>query len=278
MNLVHDLHTHSTASDGALTPEELVKQAHEAGINTLALTDHDTVDGLNKALVTSNNLDIIFINGIELSTKWLSYTVHIVGLHINPESESLIQHIKHLKELREQRAMRIGELLEKVNIPDAYNHAKILAGDGTVTRSHFAQYLVEAGFAKDQKDVFKRYLVKGKPGFVSVNWPTLEETIKCIHQSNGLAVIAHPLRYKMTATKLRQLMTDFKSNAGDGIEVISGQQNQEELNRATALCKQFDLLASAGSDFHNHNTPWAQLGKLNPLPSTLNPVWQYWNS
>ena len=278
MDAIYDLHTHSTASDGSLSPEELVNQAYAAGINTLALTDHDTVDGLANALSASQTLDITFINGIELSTKWLSYTVHIVGLNINPDSEMLSQHIEHLKQLREQRAIRIGEHLNKINIPDAYQNAKKLAGDGTVTRHHFAKYLVESGFAKDQKDVFKRYLVRSKPGYVSVDWPTLGETIDCIHQSGGVAVIAHPLRYKMTATKLRQLIADFKSLTGDGIEVVSGRQNQNELTRSISLCKQFELLASSGSDFHNQNTPWAQLGELHPLPETLAPIWQHWHS
>jgi predicted metal-dependent phosphoesterase TrpH len=271
-----DLHAHSTASDGELTPTQLLEMAKNNGVETLALTDHDTVAGLAEAQQAATKLNINLINGIELSTRWDNKTIHIVGLNIDANSQTMLASTVHLNELREERAVKIGEKLEKAGIQNAYVNAKQLAGDGTVTRQHFAQFLVNNNHAKSYADVFKRFLVKSKPGYVSVNWPSLEETINNISSAGGVAVIAHPLRYKMTATKLRKLISEFKETGGLAIEVVTGNNNQEEITTVTNYAKKYSVAASVGSDYHNTNTPWAQLGNLTALPEGLTPVWELW--
>ncbi len=276
MNSSIDLHTHSTASDGAFTPTQLIEKAMGAGVETLALTDHDTVAGLQEAKSAAIERGLNFINGIELSTSWNFKTVHIVGLNIDSESPAMHEATLHLKQLREERAIKIGEKLAKAGISDAYKNAKQLAGNGTVTRQHFSRFLVEAGHAKNQTDVFKRFLVKNKPGFVSVAWPSLDDTISRINNAGGVAVIAHPLRYTMTGTKLRKLIEEFKSLGGKAIEVVTGHNNIGELELATNYAKRFNIAASIGSDFHNEQTSWGQIGKLATMPKGLTPVWELW--
>ncbi|HIF51916.1 MAG TPA: PHP domain-containing protein [Thiotrichaceae bacterium] len=271
-----DLHAHSTASDGELTPTELVVKAVDNSVNILALTDHDTVSGLAEAQTAASRHNITLINGIEFSTRWDNKTIHIVGLNIDAENNTIFDATIHLNKLREERAIKIGEKLEKVGIENAYENTKIIAGDGTVTRQHFSQFLVNNGHAKSQADVFKRFLVNNKPGYVSVNWPSLDETINNITNAGGVAVIAHPLRYKMTATKLRKLISEFKDSGGKAIEVVTGNNNQNEITTMTNYAKRYDMAGSVGSDYHNANTPWAQLGKLSGLPQGLTPVWELW--
>lgn len=277
MPTIYDLHTHSTASDGSIEPHQLVARANALGIQNLALTDHDTINGLDEARAAATELEINFINGIELSAKWGNTTVHIVGLNIDPLCPEIKALTTRLADIRDQRAMRIGEKLAKAGIEHAYENAKRIAGKGTVTRQHFSQFLVASGHAKNQSDVFKRFLVRNKPGYVNVDWPSLEETIASIHRASGVAVIAHPLRYKITASKLRRLITAFKDNDGEAIEVVTGNNDAAEIRLATGYARQFDLAASTGSDFHNEQTPWAQLGKLSLLPEGLTPVWQCWS-
>jgi 3',5'-nucleoside bisphosphate phosphatase len=276
MPQVFDLHTHSTASDGTLSPEMLVEKASAVGINTLALTDHDTVSGLAAAKSVATKHDITLINGIELSCLWNNKTIHIVGLNIRPDSKAIIDATIHLNHLREERAIKIGEKLKKVGIDNAYENAKRIAAGGTITRQHFSTFLIENGNAKSQTDVFKRYLVNNKPGYASVAWPDLEETIAQINAAGGVSVIAHPLRYKMTATKLRSLIKEFKELGGKAIEVITGHNQLAEIELATGYAKRYDVAASVGSDFHSGNTPWGQLGKLAELPQGLTPVWELW--
>lgn len=271
-----DLHTHSTASDGALSPAKLVEKAACSGVETLALTDHDTVSGLPDAQTAAVKHNITLINGIELSTQWNNKTIHVVGLNINPDSKVILDASHHLKQLRVERAIKIGEKLSKAGIDGAYENTKQIAGNGTITRQHFAQFLIANGHAKNQADVFKRFLVRNKPGYVSVKWPNLDETIIKIDAAGGVAVIAHPLRYKMTATKLHRLITEFKEYGGKAIEVVTGHNLPAEIELASNFAKRCDIAASIGSDFHNENTSWAQLGKLSFLPNGLTPVWELW--
>lgn len=276
MSHVFDLHTHSTASDGILSPELLVEKASAVGINTLALTDHDTVSGLAAAHSAAKNYNVTLINGIELSCLWNNKTIHIVGLNFKAENKTIIDATTHLNHLREERAIKIGEKLKKVGINNAYENAKRIAAGGTVTRQHFSTFLIENGNAKNQSDVFKRYLVNNKPGYASVEWPSLEETISQINGAGGISVIAHPLRYKLTATKLRKLIKEFKELGGKAIEVVTGHNQSNEIEMATGYAKRYDIAASVGSDFHNGNTAWSQLGKLAELPQGLTPVWELW--
>lgn len=276
MSSTIDLHTHSSASDGAYSPAVLIEKAWDAGVKTLALTDHDTVSGLDEARAAADKIGLHLINGIELSTLWNHKTIHIIGLNIDANSTAIIKATDQLKQLREERAMTIGNKLAKVGINNAYENAKRLAAEGTVTRQHFSRYLVEAGYAKNQNDVFKRYLVKNKPGYVSVEWPNIEETLTQINDAGGIAVIAHPLRYKMTASKLRQLINEFKTFGGKAIEVITGHNNAEEITLATNYAKRYEIAASIGSDFHNEQSSWGQIGRLAALPKGLTPVWELW--
>ncbi len=271
-----DLHAHSNASDGELTPAELVKKAAQNGVETLALTDHDTVSGLGDAHIAAIQHNISLINGIELSTLWDNKTIHVIGLNIKADNKTMIDATIRLKQLREQRAIKIGEKLKKVGIDNAYENTKKIAGNGTVTRQHFAQFLVNHGHAKSHEEVFKRFLVRNKPGYVSAVWPSLDETINNISIAGGVAVIAHPLRYKMTATKLRKLISEFKEIGGKAIEVVTGNNNQNEIVTATNYAKRYNIAASLGSDFHNAQTPWAQLGRLKEIPQGLTPVWELW--
>jgi 3',5'-nucleoside bisphosphate phosphatase len=271
-----DLHAHSNASDGELTPARLVEKAAQNGVETLALTDHDTVSGLGDAHIAAIQHNISLINGIELSALWNNKTVHIVGLNIKADSKAIIDTTIHLKQLREQRAIKIGEKLKKIGIDNAYENTKQIAGNGTVTRQHFAQFLVNHGHARNYEEVFKRFLVRNKPGYVSAEWPSLDETIKNINIAGGVAVIAHPLRYKMTATKLRKLISEFKETGGKAIEVVTGNNNQNEIMTATNYAKRYNIAASLGSDYHNTKTPWAQLGRLKEIPRGLTPVWELW--
>lgn len=276
MSHVFDLHTHSTASDGTLSPELLVEKASTVGVNTLALTDHDTVSGLAAAQSAAKKYDVTLINGIELSCLWNNKTIHVVGLNFKAENKIIIDATSHLNHLREERAIKIGEKLKKVGIDNAYENAKRIAAGGTITRQHFSTYLIENGNAKNQTDVFKRYLVNNKPGYASVEWPSLEETINQINGAGGISVIAHPLRYKLTATKLRTLIKEFKELGGKAIEVVTGHNQSNEIEMATGYAKRYDVAASVGSDFHSGNTPWSQLGKLAELPQGLTPVWELW--
>jgi hypothetical protein len=271
-----DLHAHSTASDGELTPAELVEMAMQNGVETLALTDHDTVAGLADAQAAAIQHKMTLINGIELSTRWDNKTIHIIGLNIDDKSKTMLDATIHLNQLREERAIKIGEKLEKVGIRNAYKESMALAGKGTVTRQHFAQFLVNNDHAKSYAEVFKRFLVNNKPGYVSVAWPGLAETINNIKVAGGIAVIAHPLRYKLTATKLRKLISEFKNSGGKGIEVVTGNNNKDEITTVTNYAKRYDIAASLGSDYHNSKTPWAQLGKLTTIPQGLTPVWELW--
>lgn len=271
-----DLHAHSTASDGELTPAKLVEMAAQNGVETLALTDHDTVSGLAEAKTAAKQHNIKLINGIELSTRWDNKTIHIIGLNINADSKTMIDATIHLNQLREQRAIKIGEKLGKIGINNAYENTKELAGNGTVTRQHFAQFLVNHGHAKSYVEVFKRFLVNNKPGYVSVEWPNLDDTISNICAAGGVAVIAHPLRYKLTATKLRKLISEFKETGGKAIEVVTGNNNKDEITTITNYAKRYDIAASLGSDYHSSKTPWTQLGKLTAIPQGLTPVWELW--
>ncbi|GJM04808.1 MAG: phosphatase [marine bacterium B5-7] len=276
MSHVYDLHTHSTASDGILSPELLIEKACSVGVDTLALTDHDTVSGLAAAQSAAKKYNITLINGIELSCLWNNKTIHVVGLNFNTENKAIINATTHLNHLREERAIKIGEKLKKVGINNAYENAKRIAAGGTVTRQHFSTYLIENGNAKNQTEVFKRYLVNNKPGYASVEWPSLEETITQINDAGGISVIAHPLRYKLTATKLRTLIKEFKELGGRAIEVVTGHNQSNEIEIATGYAKRYDIAASVGSDFHNGDTAWSQLGKLAELPQGLTPVWELW--
>ena len=273
MSLRYDLHSHSTASDGTLPPGELVRRARGAGVEVLALTDHDTLAGLAEAAEAAGELGMRLVPGVEISVSWNGHTVHVLGLDVDPASAALRQGLARLCEYRGWRAREIGRRLEKAGIAGAYAGASALAQGELVGRTHFARFLVQAGHARDLREVFRRFLVQGRPGHVSGEWAALEEVLHWIRDAGGLAVIAHPARYRMTRSKLRRLLGEFRELGGQGLEVVSGSHSKDECFTMARHARDFGLLASAGSDYHGPENPWINLGQLPELPHGCSPVW-----
>ncbi|WP_198243530.1 PHP domain-containing protein [methane-oxidizing endosymbiont of Gigantopelta aegis] len=274
MTEIYDLHCHSTASDGALSPSQLVQRASEHGVTTLALTDHDTLKGLSEAQIMADALGIQLIPGIELSASWEKKCLHIVGLGIDPQHPALIDGIKQQQQIRIDRATKIAEKLAKKRIEGVFEAVCATAGSDMVTRLHFAQYLLQQEYVTSLQDAFDKYLGQGKSAYVSTRWATLEQTVSWITASGGIAVLAHPLRYKLTSSWLKRALTAFKQVGGRGIEVVTGQSSIDDIQRSLQLAKRFDLLASQGSDFHNPDNPWVELGRLAPMPAGIKSVWK----
>jgi predicted metal-dependent phosphoesterase TrpH len=271
-----DLHCHSRASDGALSPEELVARAVQRGVGTLALTDHDSVAGLERAATAAQDLGLRLIPGVELSISWGGQCIHLVGLGIDPASAPLRAGLAALKEIRETRAAEMGRKLEKLGFAGYHAAARELAGEGMITRTHFARALVLGGAVHDDKAAFERFLARGKPAFVRTDWAKLEDALAWITGAGGVAVLAHPRRYGLTASRLRAFLEEFRSGGGQGIEVVCGNSSPEDIRDIAQLARRFDLLASAGSDFHTPEHVWVELGRLAPLPEDLTPVWSLW--
>ncbi|MDQ7089524.1 MAG: PHP domain-containing protein [Methylococcales bacterium] len=273
----YDLHSHSTASDGALSPTELIIRAKAQAVTTLALTDHDTVSGIEEAMAVAKSMGINLMPGIELSTTWHKRCLHIVGLNINPHSTRLVEGIKNQQMIREKRAKAIGLKLEKKRITGAYEAVVKAANGGMITRSHFADFLLKENYVSRGQEAFDRYIGEGKPAYVATIWVELEEAIHWIKAAGGVAVIAHPLRYKMTATWMRRLLAEFKEIGGDGIEVITGRSSKDEIQLSYNYAKKFELAGSVGSDFHTPKNKWVELGRFSQLPEGIQPIWEYFN-
>lgn len=275
--MIYDLHTHSNASDGILSPAALVARARERGVTHLALTDHDTVHGLQSARQQAEIEGITLINGIELSCLWAGRGIHIVGLNVDTSSAELGEAIAAQQEARDLRAEEIGRRLEKAGIPEPLQGARRLAGDAVLGRPHFARYLVEQGFASSINAAFKQYLGAGKPGDIKHRWPDIASMAAAIRGAGGIPVLAHPAKYELTLTKLRELVAAFKEAGGLAIEVVSGQQAVNETDSLARVAAQFELYASCGSDFHVPDQPWQELGSFTPLPANCRPVWHLWH-
>lgn len=276
MTLRYDLHSHSTFSDGTLSPLELVTRAHAQGVQALALTDHDLTDGLAAARAAAQPLGLELIAGVEISVTWHGQTLHIVGLHIDAQHAALQQGLGRLREFRNWRAAEMGRRLERHGIADACAGAQVYAQGAIISRTHFARFLVAQGHARELQEVFKHFLVHGKPGHVAGEWANLEDAVAWIHGAGGQAVIAHPARYKLTATRMRQLLKEFKDYGGAGIEVISGSHSRDDSLNMAGYARQFELLASAGSDYHGPHNPWLELGRLPALPAGCKAIWEDW--
>ncbi|AGV16869.1 MULTISPECIES: RNase RNM [Vibrio] len=272
-----DLHSHTTASDGRLEPKDLVERALSFDIEVLAITDHDTVDGLAlaKQYVQDNNLPIKIINGIEISTVWQNKDIHIVGLNIDPENEQLSALIEQQKQHRITRSELIAERLQKATRVGVLEEVRQIAGDAPVTRAHFAKWLVDNGYAKTMQMVFKKYLTRNNPGYVPPNWCSMKDAVDAIHAAGGMAVLAHPGRYKLTAKWIKRLLAAFVEAGGDAMEVAQPQQAQQERRNLADYAIQYKLLASQGSDFH-YPSPWMELGRNLWLPAGVEPVWKDW--
>lgn len=274
MTETYDLHCHSNASDGALSPTELVQRAHEHGVTSLALTDHDTVAGLSEAQTAATAAGIELIPGIELSTSWQNKCFHIVGLGIDPAYPPLAEATRNLQIMRSERAEKIAEKLEKKRIPGALAAVKKAAGNGMITRTHFADFLLSQFHVSTQQEAFDRYLGAGKDAYVATIWAEMELAVNWITGSGGVAVLAHPLRYKLTASWMRRLLAAFKEAGGLGIEVVTGRYNSDEIKLVAGYAKRFELAGSVGSDFHSPANQWVELGRLAPLPENITPVWE----
>jgi 3',5'-nucleoside bisphosphate phosphatase len=272
----YDLHSHSTASDGTLSPADLVRLAAESGVETLALTDHDTTAGIAEASEAAERCGIALLAGVEISVTWSQQTVHIVGLNVDTGNQRLQAGLQSLREFRNWRAQEIGSRLEKAGIEDALTGALVHASGTLVSRTHFARMLVERGVVENERKVFKHYLVQGKPGHVPGRWAALEDALSWIHGAGGEAAIAHPARYKMTRTKLRTLFGAFKELGGEAIEVVSGSHSRDDCIAMAKHTNDFGLLATAGSDFHTPEAPWVALGRLADLPADCKPIWDGW--
>jgi predicted metal-dependent phosphoesterase TrpH len=269
--MIFDLHSHTTLSDGALSPVELVSRAVEKGVDVLAITDHDTLDAYGELPARLEHIRLVA--GIELSSQWGSTGVHILGLNVDLNSDAIQSAASIQSAARLARAGRIAERLEKKGISGALEGARRLSSGGYIGRPHFAQYLIDIGRVNSMHAAFKKYMGDGKAGDVKQQWAELPQIIQWIRDSNGIAVLAHPLKYKLTRTRLKQLLDCFIEAGGQGMEVVSGQQLPQQTSDMAQLCVQKKLLASCGSDFHMPGKPWAELGAFSALPDSVIPVW-----
>lgn len=270
---IYDLHCHSTASDGMLTPTALVARAAKNGVEVLALTDHDSLAGLAEARQAAAEHGLSLVNGLEISVTWRERTVHIIGLDVALDHPALNEGLQKLQQQRQARAEEIGDKLARTGFSDALEEARRYGSDTNVTRTHFARVLLARGAVATMQDAFNRYLKRGKPAYVKTSWVELAQAVAWINGAGGRAVIAHPSRYDLTATKLRELLGEFVSNGGRGLEVVYGGIDANVVGNNAAYAKAFKLEASVGSDFHEPNTPWRELGRLARVPKDLTPIW-----
>lgn len=274
----YDLHNHSTASDGELAPAALVAHAVASGVEVLALTDHDITLGLDEARREAEAAGIGFITGVEISVNWHKYLVHIVGLRFDPAHPELQRGLSGLREMRIERAEEMGRRLEKLGCTGALAGAQAYTHGGVLSRTHFARFLLDQGYVKTLQGAFDRYLGQGKPAYVGSEWATLEQAVSWISLAGGQAVIAHPGRYNMTATKLRTLIEEFKACGGVGIEVVSGSQDSVHTRNMAQLARRHELYASRGTDYHGPSQTWLNMAALPLLPEGCVPIWDMWSA
>ena len=270
-----DLHCHSSASDGALQPPALIDRAAAAGVDLLAITDHDTLDAY-PILQSDARTGPRLVPGIEFSTRWMAAGIHVLGLNVDPADPHLAAGAAFQQEARRVRAALIARRLEKMGVPDCLAAVSRIADGRQIGRPHFARHLVAAGFARTEQQAFRRFLGRGKPGDVTAEWADMATVIGWIRASGGVAILAHPAKYGLTWTKLNRLLDDFVASGGRGIEVISGQQTSELTRRLARISIDRQLFASAGSDYHGPAQPWLSLGHVPPLPDGCAAVWEYW--
>ena len=269
-----DLHCHSVVSDGTLEPEALAARAKANGVELWTLTDHDEVGGQQRAAAAARAQGMAYLTGAEISVTFAGATVHIVGLGFDAQDERLLQGLARTRGGRGERAQEMAEQLAKVGIPGAYEGALHYVGNPElISRTHFARYLVEAGVCKDTSEVFRRFLIEGKPGFVPHRWASLGDAVRWIQDAGGVAVIAHPARYRLSANEEFALFSEFKQHGGQGVEVVTGSHSAAEAVSYAAMAQEFGFAASRGSDFHSPDESHTDLGTLPPLPGHLTPVW-----
>ncbi len=270
-----DLHCHSIVSDGTLTPEDLAQRARANGVELWALTDHDEIGGQSRAAAAAKANGLRYLTGCEISVTFAGETVHIVGLGFDAEDPRMAQGLADTRDGRGPRAREMAEGLAKVGIHGAYEGAlKFVGNPALISRTHFARFLVETGHCKDTPEVFRKYLTEGKPGYVPHRWANLKDAVNWITQGGGIAVIAHPGRYKFNATEEYALFSEFKAHGGRGVEVVTGSHTPAEYVEYADMAREFGLAASRGSDFHSPDESHCDLGALPYLPGDLTPVWE----
>ncbi len=269
-----DLHTHSNFSDGALTPAELVAHAAAAGVHVLALTDHDSVEGVEAARTAARGSSLSLVPGVEISCSWRAQAIHVLGLWIDPSSAALCAMLRSQAELRRARMRGICARLEKIRLPGAALLAAVDAQPGIPTRSHLAVAMVAGGHVARIDEAFRRYLNKGKPGHVAIEWPALPDVIGAILSAGGVAVLAHPGRYPLSGGARRRLLADFAAAGGSALEIMSGGNGAQHVEASTVLALKYGLAGSVGSDFHSPEFAWNPLGRSRKLPDCITPVWR----
>lgn len=272
-----DLHCHSNVSDGVLAPAAVAQTARKAGVDVWALTDHDEVDGVAEARAAAQALGMQFVSGVEISITWAKETVHIVGLQIDETHAGLCAGLAATRAGRDNRGRQIAAELAKAGIADAYEGAlKFVGNPDLMSRTHFARYLVEQGVCPSIPDVFKKYLSEGKPGYVPHRWATLEDAVGWIRAAGGIAVIAHPGRYKFNDMAQGVLFDEFKQLGGTAIEVVTGSHTPDQYPEYAELARRYGFLASRGTDFHAPGEARVDFALLPPLPAGVTPVWHDW--
>mgnify|MGYP000747591310 FL=1 len=270
-----DLHCHSVVSDGTLTPEDLAARAKANGVELWSLTDHDEIGGQHRAAAAARSQGMAYLTGTEISVTFAGNTVHIVGLGFNPDNTALAQGLAATRAGRGERAQEMAAQLAQVGIHGAYEGAlKFVGNPELISRTHFARFLVETQVCRDTNEVFRKYLTEGKPGYVPHRWATLGDAVRWINEAGGLAVIAHPARYKFTANEEYALFSEFKAHGGAGVEVVTGSHTAAEYVTYAAMAEEFGLAASRGSDFHSPDESHTDLGTLPYLPGHLTPIWE----
>jgi len=270
-----DLHNHSYYSDGVFSPSKVVRLADEAGCDLFALTDHDTTDGLEEARQTADKLSVDLVSGVEISAFWRNMTIHIIGLDIDINNDILQAGLVHNQQLRKERAEKIALGLWRAGIKDALEKTQALSKTDMLTRTHFAQMLIGEGYCKDMKSVFRRYLTGKKPGGIRVEWKNIDEVVGWIHAAGGQAVLAHPFRYRMTNTKIKNMFLNFKEVFGDGVEVVTATSTDEEISLSNQWAEKYELLSSCGSDYHGWKNQRIQIGYLRDLPNLDKAIWRH---
>lgn len=270
-----DLHCHSVVSDGTMTPEDLAARAKANGVELWALTDHDEIGGQHRAAAAARAQGMAYLTGVEISVTFADTTVHIVGLGFDPDDARLAEGLVATRGGRGERARDMAQQLAQAGIPGAYEGAlKFVGNPALISRTHFARFLVESGVCRDTSEVFRRFLTEGKPGYVPHRWARLGDAVRWITEAGGVAVIAHPARYKFSANEEFALFSEFKAHGGRGVEVVTGSHSPPEYLTYAAMAQEFGLAASRGSDFHSPDESHTDLGTLPPLPGTLTPVWE----
>ncbi len=272
-----DLHCHSSMSDGVLAPAVLVERAAAQGVELFSLTDHDELCGQQQAADAARALGLDYVGGVEVSVSWGGETIHVVGLRINWNDAPLLEGLARTRSGRDGRAREMAAQLEKVGIPDAWEGALRHVGNpALISRTHFARHIVERGICDDISEVFRKYMVEGRPGYVEHRWAALADAVGWIRGAGGVAVLAHPGRYRLGDTALWALINEFREAGGSAIEVVCGSHSRDQFRRFASVAVEFGLLASRGSDFHAPGERHNEIGQLPPLPDSVVPVWSEW--